>query len=59
MKEKFKKYRRKNISVTINQKLFDILNEESHDLETSKSRIVEDLLIKYLEEKGIEMKDDF
>jgi metal-responsive CopG/Arc/MetJ family transcriptional regulator len=49
--------KRKNLSVTINPKLYDLLNKESEDNGDNKSKIVENLLRKYLNDKGINTDD--
>jgi metal-responsive CopG/Arc/MetJ family transcriptional regulator len=45
--------KRKGLCVTINPKLYDLLNKESEDNGVNKSKIVENLIRKYLNEKGI------
>jgi len=49
--------KRKNLSVTINPKLYDLLNKESDNNGINKSKIVENLLRNYLNEKGINTDD--
>ena len=45
--------KRKSLSVTINPKLYDYLNKESEEMGVNKSKIIENILRKYLNEKGI------
>lgn len=54
-----RKSRKKNISITINNNLYELLNTEANDLEISKSKILENIIKKYLVSKGVEMKLDF
>jgi len=46
--------KRVDLSVTINQNLFKLLNEESDRIGINKSKIIEKLLRNHLKEKGID-----
>jgi metal-responsive CopG/Arc/MetJ family transcriptional regulator len=46
--------KRQNLSVSLNKKIYDLLDEVSIEKETNKSKIIEKLIRDYLkEEKGI------
>ena len=46
--------KRQNLSVSLNKKMYDLLEEVSVEKEVNKSKIVEKLIRDYLNEKGID-----
>lgn len=55
MRHKIKEEDKKvDLSVTINSDLFELLNNESQKTKVNKSKLIENILRKYLKNKGID-----